>query len=145
MGIGIILICIKCTEIVHVISIMAFIGEQKRTEIIQRVLKARAERARFLEVMKSRQTEGWSIAHQSAQKLKDDFGVDRVILFGSMLDHKRMTEHSDIDLAVQGLAKEDFLRAGAAIERGQNFKIDLINIETAPKYLEEAIERGTEL
>ena len=62
-----------------------------------------------------------------------------------MLDHQRMTQHSDIDLAVAELSKADFFKAGAAIDRGQPFKIDLIAIKSAPDFLKAAIKDGTEL
>ena len=124
---------------------MPFVSEQRRNEIIQQVLTARAERVEFLAKMKARQSQGWVVAREAAKQLKVQFGATKVVLFGSMLDHHRMTEHSDIDLAVAGLSKADFFKAGAAIDRCQPFKIDLVMLETAPDFLTAAIEDGTEL
>jgi predicted nucleotidyltransferase len=95
--------------------------------------------------MKQRQQQGWAVARQAAQILKTEFGVKRVVLFGSMLDANALTWRSDIDLAVLGLAAHDLFKAGAAIDRGHDFGIDLVPIEDARPHILEAIEQGVEL
>ena len=62
-----------------------------------------------------------------------------------MLDHEHMTWRSDIDLAVWGIKADDYLRAGAAAEKGHHFAVDLIDAESAPLYILEAIHQGIEL
>ena len=86
-----------------------------------------------------------SLARQAAQILKQDFGAQRVVLFGSMLNPDRMWWGSDIDLAVWELPEEDFFKAGAAIERGHNFCIDLVEIQHARPHILNAIKQGVEL
>ena len=95
--------------------------------------------------MKERQRRGLEVASVCAQILKQEFGAQRVVLFGSLLDHERMTSHSDIDLAVWGLPEVDFFRAGAAIERGHDFPIDLVEVQHALPHILKAIEQGIEL
>ncbi len=95
--------------------------------------------------MKLRQQRGWEVARRAAQILQQEFGVQRVVLFGSMLNHGRMTCHSDIDLVVWGLPEQDYFRAGAAVERGHEFSIDLVEVQHARLELLASIQQGVEL
>ncbi|WP_346290686.1 nucleotidyltransferase domain-containing protein [Sphaerothrix gracilis] len=124
---------------------MTPIDAQTRQEIIARVLTARKDRSTFLAQMKQRQQQGWQVARKAAQCLKLEFGAQRVVLFGSLLDHEGMTWYSDIDLAVWGVDASNYLRAGAAIEREQPFSINLIDPDSAPPHILEAIQQGTDL
>ena len=124
---------------------MPLIDTKAREQIIARVLAAREQRAEFLTQMKELQQQGWQAARKAATVLKEEFGAQRVVLFGSMLDHEHMTWHSDIDLAVWGIRADDYLRAGAAAEKGHHFSVDLIVAESAPPHILEAIDQGIEL
>jgi predicted nucleotidyltransferase len=62
------------------------------------------------------------------QALKDNYGVQRIILFGS-LAKGQFTAESDIDLAVAGLAPSDFFNAYAEINRLSRFTVDLKPLE----------------
>lgn len=124
---------------------MAPLDEKTRGQIVARVLAEQKQRELKRNLMKERQQQGLEVARRSAQILKQEFGADRVVLFGSMLDHERMWWGSDIDLAVWGLPSEDFFKAGAAIERGHNFAIDLVEIQSAKSHILNAIEQGQEL
>ena len=70
---------------------MAVLSDKIRAQIVSRVLATRQARAQ----RKLRQQRGWEAARRAAQILKQEFGVQCVVLFGSMLDRKRMTRHSD--------------------------------------------------
>lgn len=124
---------------------MAPLDDKTRAQIVTRVLAAREQVPQMLAQMKQRQQQGLEIARKAASILKQEFGAERVVLFGSMLDHERMWWGSDIDLAVWGLRSEDFFKAGAAIERGHNFSIDLVEIQSAKPHILNAIEQGQEL
>lgn len=113
--------------------------------LLDRILQARENRDRFLEEMRQRQQKGQEIARHCARVLKEQFGARRVVLFGSLLDYQAMSPRSDIDLAVWGLPEKEFFRAGAAIERGHDFSIDLVEAEKAKPRLRKAIEKGIEL
>ena len=121
------------------------LSEEARQQIITQVLEARAKRGEFLIAMKQRQQKGWQVARKCAIILKEKFGVKRVVLFGSLLDYESMSWHSDIDLAVCGLSGSDFWKAGAALEKGHDFPIDLVEIELAKPHILKAIEEGVEL
>ena len=77
----------------------------------------RAERAR-------------EVAGRAASLLRQHYPVKRVRLFGSVLYPERFHEHSDIDLAVEGLPDKSYLRAWALVNGpGLDFEINLITPE----------------
>lgn len=61
---------------------------------------------------------------QIEQVLRDRYGAQKIILFGS-LAKDRFTEESDIDLAVAGLAPTEFFDAYAEVNRLSRFRVDL--------------------
>lgn len=132
---------------------MSVVDEETQKRIVARVLEARARRPEFLVQMRKRQQQGWEIARQCAQVLKKQFGVEKVVLFGSLLNHEEMHWRSDIDLAVWGLGKYDLFKAGAAADRvirnspPYDFPpIDLVDVSIAKPHILEAIEKeGVEL
>ncbi|MGF1602816.1 MAG: nucleotidyltransferase family protein [Thermosynechococcaceae cyanobacterium] len=92
--------------------------------------------------LEKKQQQGLQVARQCAAILKRDFGVEKVVLFGSLLAVERMWWGSDIDLAVWGLAKRDLFKAGAVIEHGHDFEIDLVPANDAKPHIVAAIEQG---
>ena len=114
-------------------------------QIVARVMAARAERPKHLAKMRERQQKGLSVARECARILKQQFKVERVVLFGSLLDPECMWWGSDIDLAVWGLPEEDLFKAGAAIEHGHDFAIDLVEVQHAKPHVLPGIEQGVEL
>jgi predicted nucleotidyltransferase len=69
------------------------------------------------------------------------------VLFGSLAHEAWFAPDSDVDLAVEGLASDDYWRAWRLAEEiiGDRL-VDLIEIETAGESLRRAIERyGIEL
>jgi predicted nucleotidyltransferase len=124
---------------------MSSLDDRTRSEIVAQVLAARENSAEFLEQMKQRQKKAWEVARQCSRVLKEQFGVSRVVLFGSMLNAQKMSPRSDIDLAVWDLPESDLFRAGAAIERGHEFDVDLVEVQKAKPHILKAIEKGVEL
>ncbi len=124
---------------------MAPIDEKTREQIVARVMAAREQRPQRLLKMKERQQRGLEVASECARILKEEFGAHKVVLFGSLLNHERMWWGSDIDLAVWGLPEEDYFRAGAAVERGHDFSVDLVEVQHARPHILEAIHQGIEL
>lgn len=74
-----------------------------------------------------------AIAQQCTQILQQDFGVDQVIVFGSLRGDTPWHCQSDLDLAVQGLSKECLLEAHRRLETivPHWLPIDLVAIEWA--------------
>jgi predicted nucleotidyltransferase len=48
------------------------------------------------------------VAQQATTLLKEEFAVSQVVLFGSLAHQHWFSSTSDIDLAVWGLAKDDY-------------------------------------
>lgn len=82
-----------------------------------------------------------------AAAIKMRFGARRVILFGSLAHEAWFRSDSDVDLAVEGLSGEDYLKAwGLAEEIIKDRPVDLVEVETASDSMKKAIERyGVEI
>ena len=84
---------------------------------------------------------------QAAGMLKAQFGVRRVVLFGSLVYASGFARESDVDMAIEGLGSDDYWRAWRAVEDIiTDREVDLVEIETATDALRRSIERyGLEL
>lgn len=85
------------------------------------------------------------VAQQAAAILKQEFGVQKVVLFGSALDSERFHADADIDLAVWALPPDTYLQAVARLLDLSDFSIDLVEVEHAKDYIKTAIAAGREL
>lgn len=94
-----------------------------------------------------RHERGWAIAHQAADLLRREYGVDQVTLFGSLVRSELFHARSDIDLAVWGLDEKHYYRAVAQLlALDPAFEIDLVMGEEIPASLLAGIEKeGTAL
>jgi predicted nucleotidyltransferase len=61
--------------------------------------------------MEARRERAMLAARRAAEILRAEFGVQRVILFGSLATGSWFHRRSDIDLAVEGLDATDYWRA----------------------------------
>jgi predicted nucleotidyltransferase len=78
--------------------------------------------------------------HQAARQLKIQFGVEKVILFGSLVDDSQFLPSSDVDLAVVGLRSEDYFEAWRVVEvLLEDCTVDLVELEQATDSLRQAI------
>ncbi len=84
---------------------------------------------------------------EAAAALKAQFGVKKVILFGSLADTTWFASDSDVDLAVEGLPPSDFWQTWRVVEEIIHDRpVDLIEIETARETLQRTIrQHGMEL
>jgi len=55
-------------------------------------------------------------ASNAAVILKNQFGANKVILFGSLIHEDWFVDNSDIDFAVDGIAHEDYWKAWGIVE-----------------------------
>lgn len=103
--------------------------------------------ARQREVQRQKNTQlrreaAWLVAKQAAALLKKQFAAQRVVAYGSLVHGHWFHAHSDIDLAVDGIAPESFWAAWAALDSlGGSFEINLIAVETAPTALRTVVDR----
>ncbi len=70
--------------------------------------------------------------------LRQDYGVDQVILFGSVANQS-CSPSSDLDLAVSGLSRRDYFKALADLMALLEGPLDLVRLEEAPPSLRERI------
>ena len=90
--------------------------------------------------LQTRHHRGRAIAQQAAVLLKQDFQVEKVVLFGSMISGDLIHDHSDVDLAVWGLNPRDLYTAvGRLLALDPDIPIDVIPIEDALPRLQAAI------
>lgn len=84
-----------------------------------------------------------AVVPRVAELLRREFGVQRVVLFGSLargLAH----EHSDIDLAVQGLPARRYFDAMARAAEVAGRHVDLVPLEDARPEVVAIVERDGE-
>jgi predicted nucleotidyltransferase len=83
-----------------------------------------------------------SRVRQAAQLLKQQFAVQRVVLFGSLAHDAWFVAGSDVDLAVEGLDSAEYFSAWKLVEEAlEGYPVDLVEIETASPGLRAAIDR----
>ncbi len=96
--------------------------------------------------LKQKQEQAIEKAIQIAQLLKNKYGVQKAVLFGS-LSKGYFWEHSDIDIAFYGTSEKQYLdMAWEASLIAAPFKLDLVPAKKATVLLMEKIEKeGKEL
>jgi predicted nucleotidyltransferase len=91
-----------------------------------------------------RYQDAWTIASQVERLLIERFGVQRVAVFGSLLRPELFHAESDLDLAVWGLAEQEYAPACAAVEQlNPAFGIDLVDMANATDGLVQTIRIST--
>jgi predicted nucleotidyltransferase len=87
------------------------------------------------------------LARDAAQRLREKFGAQRVVLFGSAVEQSLFTRWSDVDLAVWGVPPERFYAAVAAVTSLRvDIPTDLVDAEQCSEDLKKIIEQeGVEL
>lgn len=102
---------------------------------------ARQRQAKARQEMLARREQAWTVARQAADLLRQRFDVDKVVLFGSLARGDMFHAHSDVDLAVWGLAEAEYLRAvSSLLDLDGSIDIDLVRIEEAKPALRRRIE-----
>ncbi|MCM8814068.1 MAG: nucleotidyltransferase domain-containing protein [Candidatus Omnitrophica bacterium] len=97
---------------------------------------------RKIERQKKLRTAALKEAQRIGRLLVSRFGAQRVILFGSLASGECSSfgEHSDIDLAVQGLG-ENFYRAYGYCLRHCNFSLDIKPYEILPEKFKSEVDK----
>ena len=105
----------------------------------------RTARARWQSEQKQlgdRRERAWQLANQAARLLKEQFGVQRVVAFGSLIHPDRFTRWSDVDLAAWGLTSSNWLKAiGAVNSLSREIELNLVDVTTVSPELYAVIER----
>lgn len=115
------------------------IQPSKYASYIAGLVARERQRRRWL---RERAVQAMEVAHQAADVLRQHYTVTRIRVFGSVLQPKYFHERSDIDLAVEGLPPEAYLRAWALLNGpGIEFEIDLVTPEECRPAIWESVER----
>ena len=89
------------------------------------------------------------VARVAAETLKRRYGATRVVVFGSLARRTGFTPWSDVDLAVWGIAPEDYYSAvGAAMDIGleEGTRVDVVDPgDFGPQFLAEIEQEGIAL
>ena len=92
-----------------------------------------AEREQAQDVQRRRL---WRAARRVAALLRTEFGARRVALFGSVARGDRLGPRSDLDMAVWGVAADEYFRAvGEAQAAAAGPSVDLVRVEQCPSSL----------
>jgi predicted nucleotidyltransferase len=84
----------------------------------------------------------WRVAQQAADVLKSQFAATQVVVFGSVLSPEHFHAHSDVDLAVWGLAEGTYYQAVGRLQGlDADIAIDLVEGELAPPALLATIQQ----
>jgi predicted nucleotidyltransferase len=103
---------------------------------------ARRRQEREQQELVQRQARAWEVARCAATRLKAQFGVERVVVFGSLVWAGCFTPWSDVDIAAWGLSPNDTFRVmGAVMDLDPAIAINLVDVGTCRPELLAAIEQ----
>jgi predicted nucleotidyltransferase len=107
------------------------------------------ERHRNDPKVSKRREDAWKVARIAVEMLKQRFGATRVVVFGSLARKTGFTPWSDIDLAVWGIAPEEYYRAaGVAMDIGleAGIRVDVVDAgDCGGQFLVDIEQEGMEL
>ena len=90
--------------------------------------------------LKARRMRAWRVARKAAKILKTEFGVEKVMVFGSLVRPVLFHQRSDVDLAVWGLIGREYYRAvSVLLDIEPSISIDLIAFEDARRAVQDVI------
>jgi len=94
------------------------------------------------ERLRRRRARAWRLARHAASLLKKEYGVQRVVVFGSLTQSDRFTLWSDVDLAAWGLTTANWLQAvGAVRYLSDEIELNLVDVSSCSPELLAVIER----
>ena len=91
--------------------------------------------------LEKRKEKALKIADDCIKILKEEFGANEVIIFGSLRGDSPWHEQSDLDLAVKGMSDDDIWNAYGTLEKvvPSWLKFDLVPVEKVPNYVRDRI------
>jgi len=120
-------------------STKSFGQKMNHTQHIQWLRQAAAQQRPTLS---ERINRAWGVAYEAAQLLRQWYGVTRVRVFGSLLHPSRFHAESDVDLAVEGLAVDDYWDALAdVLFLDEQITIDLVDPDLCPPAIWTIVEQ----
>jgi len=99
-------------------------GEQEQRKLVQREKRA------------------WALARRAATLLREQFGAERVVVFGSLVHQGCFTPWSDVDIAAWGIQPQDTFRAiGLVMDIDAEIDLNLVDVGACSASLLTTIER----
>ncbi len=91
--------------------------------------------------LEERKEKALEIADNCIKILKEEFGANEVIVFGSLRGDSPWHEQSDLDLAVKGMSDDQIWDAHGTLEKvvPSWLKFDLVSVEQVPVYIRDRI------
>jgi predicted nucleotidyltransferase len=90
----------------------------------------------------ARRARAWQAVQKAAVLLREVYGAQRVVLFGSLADPARFTQWSDVDLAVWGLTAANWLKAMAAVRSlCDEIELNLVDVACCAPELRYVVEQ----
>ena len=84
----------------------------------------------------------WALARQAAVLLREEFAVERVVVFGSLVHEGCFTPWSDVDIAAWGIRPQDTFRAmGRVMDLDAEIELNLVDVGTCSDSLLMTIEQ----
>ncbi len=103
-------------------------GARRRREAEEKALAAREARA-------------WELARLAAAALREQFAVERVVVFGSLVHPGCFTPWSDVDIAAWGLHTDETFRAiGVVMDTDSEIAVNLVDVGACQASLLRVIE-----
>ena len=98
-------------------------------------MASQADHANPNSTLEARRQAAIAAAHRCSQILKQDFGAEQVILFGSLRGDAPWHDQSDLDLAIRGLSSREISKAYLRLEKVVPpwLAFDLVDIDTVPE------------
>ena len=110
----------------------------QQLDAYRRTMRRRA--AQTAERRARRREAAWTVAREAAELLRSRYGARRVLVFGSLPEGTHFGEHSDIDLAVEGIDPgEHYAALGRLLGLSPDFEFDLVDLGACPPHLRAAI------
>ena len=91
--------------------------------------------------LRDRRARAWDVAREAAALLQQEYGAQRVLLFGSLARGDTVSIHSDVDLAAWGVAEREYYRIVAQLQDlDPSMPVDLVLMEDANARLVHSVE-----
>jgi predicted nucleotidyltransferase len=89
-----------------------------------------------------REKRAWALARRAATLLREQFGAERVVVFGSLAHKGCFTPWSDVDIAAWGIQPQDTFRAiGRVMDMDAEIELNLVDVGACSVSLLTTIER----
>ncbi len=121
---------------------MSVIGDIAPAQLA--IYKATAQRKQLerTQAVELRREQAWIIARQAAQVLSDEYGANKIILYGSLSRGAGFHMRSDIDLAAWGIDEKQYYRiVSRLLDFSPKIEVNLVMGEFVSPALSDSIRQ----